>query len=147
MSAPGVQGGAGGEGSAAEALCCSRHFPGCCSLGHSCSPFKKIPGFAVMPLSGGSAVLVELLLHPSCQPARAVFPSAAGSALHILATSLVLMFSFTRMSGLFLPFKAWHLRGPSGYSPGNVGIARTFCTISFKQKQTLKISMDSVGLL
>lgn len=55
-----------------------------------------------------------------------------------LATSPVLMFSFTSTSGLFLPFKAWHLRGPSGYSPGNVGIARTFCTISFKQKQTQK---------
>lgn len=61
--------------------------------------------------------------------------------------SLVLMFSFTRMSRLFLPFKAWHLRGPSGYSLGNVGIARTYCTISFKQKQIQKTSMDSVGLL
>lgn len=58
-----------------------------------------------------------------------------------------LMFCFTSMSRLFLPFKAWHLRGPSDCNLGNVGIARTFCTISFKQKQAPKTLMDSLGLL
>lgn len=48
------------------------------------------------------------------------------------------MFCFTSMSRLFLPFKAWHLREPSDCNLGNAGIARTFCTISFKQKQTQK---------
>lgn len=103
------------------------------------STWKKSQDLQLRNGIWGSAVLVELLLHRSCRPVRAAFPGAAGSALHGLAASLVLMFSFTRMSALFLPFKAWHLGGPSGYSPGNVGIARTFCTISFKQKQTSKI--------
>lgn len=98
---------------------------------------KKIPGFAVLKCIWGlCAALVGLLVHPSfSQPQQHGGFSAAGSSLRVLATSLLLMFSFTSMSGLFLPFKAWHLRGPSGYNLGNVGITRTFCTISFNKNK------------
>lgn len=110
----------GGEGSPAEALCCSRHFPGCCSLGHSCSPLEKKKKSQALELRNGiwgCAVSVELLLYPWCRPGPAAFPGAAGSALHVLAASLVLMFSFITMSGRFFPFKAWHLRGAFGLQP------------------------------
>lgn len=131
---------------------------GCCRLrllqaGAGLLSVYRIPGFAVMQWHRGAlccfggappASLVSASL-PSAEAPR--LPCTAGSALHVLATSPLLMFSFTRMSRLFLPFKAWHLRGPSGYSLGNVGIARTFCTVSFKQKQTQRTSVVSVGLL
>lgn len=65
----------------------------------------------------GCAVSVELLLYPWCRPGPAAFPGAAGSALHVLAASLVLMFSFITMSGRFFPFKAWHPGGAFGLQP------------------------------
>lgn len=125
LCSPGVQGRAGAIWQHFRGHGCSAANPGmcswagasglcvCCSGGCSCSPRVSRP-----QQRGGS--------------------HAAGSALHVLAASPVAMFSFPRMSGLFLPFKAWHLRGPSGYGLGNVGIAGTFCTASFKQKQTQK---------